>query len=181
MASRKKKVVTVNGEQRWVNPLRDHADILWTRQRGFCWICGEMMVRKAMKNGNGSHDEMHATIDHLVPLSQGGSNDISNLALAHYKCNCLRGKNILQPLGKRISALELDLTKTKDELEKMISDSAVWAVKESKYKRELKLAHSMFSALRSSRDKAVNEMLRERNKTCKCWWCRLVSKLTNSH
>ncbi|WP_367179845.1 HNH endonuclease [uncultured Paraglaciecola sp.] len=28
-----------------------------------------------------------ATIEHLVPMSFGGSNDLSNLRLAHKRCN----------------------------------------------------------------------------------------------
>lgn len=35
-----------------------------------------------------------ATLDHIVPLSKGGTNDISNLQLAHKKCNWEKGDTI---------------------------------------------------------------------------------------
>lgn len=33
-----------------------------------------------------------ASIDHLVPVADGGSNDATNLALAHLACNIRRGR-----------------------------------------------------------------------------------------
>lgn len=38
------------------------------------------------------------TIDHFVPLSRGGSNDISNLRLSCYKCNELKGSTEFKSL-----------------------------------------------------------------------------------
>lgn len=101
-----RRVVTVGGKKVYVNPLKSHKEILWERQNGRCWICGEQMIKTAMKNSDGSHDDMHATIDHLRTQADGGSDDISNLALAHYKCNCLRGRNNFQGLGKQLVASE---------------------------------------------------------------------------
>jgi hypothetical protein len=34
-----------------------------------------------------------ATIEHIVPRSMGGSNDIENLALACYRCNTIKSSN----------------------------------------------------------------------------------------
>jgi len=34
------------------------------------------------------------TIDHVIPLSRGGSNDLSNLRPACYKCNLEKGDKI---------------------------------------------------------------------------------------
>lgn len=39
-----------------------------------CWFCGEQMGRDC-------------TIEHLVPQSRGGGNDMANLVLAHESCN----------------------------------------------------------------------------------------------
>jgi hypothetical protein len=36
-----------------------------------------------------------ATIDHIMPKSKGGSNDMSNLQLAHFDCNNKKGDKIL--------------------------------------------------------------------------------------
>ena len=33
------------------------------------------------------------TIDHIIPLAEGGSNDLSNLALACFHCNRRKGRN----------------------------------------------------------------------------------------
>lgn len=35
------------------------------------------------------------TLDHVVPRSRGGSDDPSNLRCAHFRCNCLRGDQLL--------------------------------------------------------------------------------------
>lgn len=177
-SSHSRKIVTLNGKQHYINPLKSHKEVLWVRQNGRCWICGEMMAKNPMKNRDGSHDGRHATIDHLIPQSQGGSDNVNNLALACYTCNCLRGRNILKPLGARLNELEIELYEAKNEVNRLTAEYALWTVKETKYVRDLKLAARMFSSLRLSRDKAVNEMLRERRKVCKCWWCYLFRKTT---
>jgi 5-methylcytosine-specific restriction protein A len=41
-----------------------------------CWLCGK----------HGAN-----TVDHVIPLSHGGTNDISNLKPAHKRCNSSRG------------------------------------------------------------------------------------------
>lgn len=51
-----------------------------------CHIC-----RRLVKMSLSGMDPQGPTLDHLVPLSQGGPNDPSNLALAHRKCNLKRG------------------------------------------------------------------------------------------
>ena len=47
-----------------------------------CWIC---------------HRPGATTIDHLVPLQLGGTNDPTNLAPAHVGCNSARGTRPLLP------------------------------------------------------------------------------------
>ena len=47
------------------------------RQHGcVCGICGDDIVRLK-----------YATLDHIIPKSRGGSDDITNLQLAHEWCN----------------------------------------------------------------------------------------------
>ena|SRR5882724_2642956 len=41
-------------------------------------------------------DNRKATVDHLVPQSQGGSNDISNLVPSCRQCNASKGANSLE-------------------------------------------------------------------------------------
>ena len=62
-------------------------DLLRWRDGDQCWLCRGVIL---------FWPERHAllgcvTIDHLVPLAEGGTNDEWNLRLAHYKCNHVRG------------------------------------------------------------------------------------------
>jgi 5-methylcytosine-specific restriction endonuclease McrA len=56
---------------------RRHLPALLEAQRGLCFHCGY------------GHDDM--TIDHVQPLSRGGSNDVGNLVAACRPCNTRRG------------------------------------------------------------------------------------------
>lgn len=48
---------------------------VYAKCNGVCAICGKPVKFKKM------------TVDHIVPLSKGGTNDIANLQLAHLTCN----------------------------------------------------------------------------------------------
>lgn len=50
-----------------------------------CGICGQP-VDKSLKYPN----PMSPTVDHIIPCSRGGSDDLDNLQLAHRKCNRLK-------------------------------------------------------------------------------------------
>lgn len=51
-----------------------------------CHICG-----KSVDMSRSGLAKWGPTIDHLVPVSHGGTNDPGNLALAHRQCNTVRG------------------------------------------------------------------------------------------
>ena len=55
---------------------------LW-EESNLCGICGKQLP---------SFDR--STLDHIIPLSWGGTCDKSNLQLAHLKCNNLKGDKI---------------------------------------------------------------------------------------
>jgi 5-methylcytosine-specific restriction endonuclease McrA len=40
-----------------------------------CWVCGEHVLRES------------ATLEHIQPLSEGGSSHLDNLAISHDQCN----------------------------------------------------------------------------------------------
>jgi len=46
-----------------------------------CYVCG-----KHVKEGN-------ATLEHIIPLSLGGSDEMDNLSISHYQCNQARGND----------------------------------------------------------------------------------------
>ena len=51
---------------------------LFIEQGGLCPYCGKLLYASF---------EDQPSVDHMVPLSRGGRNDISNIALAHLSCN----------------------------------------------------------------------------------------------
>jgi 5-methylcytosine-specific restriction endonuclease McrA len=67
---------------------RDHAAgsrfnpvIIGDRDGWVCHLCGKKVRRE------------DASIDHLIPVADGGPNILSNVALAHMRCNARRGRN----------------------------------------------------------------------------------------
>ena len=61
---------------------------LYERDGGWCRLCGLAVNRK------GNNPLQRATIDHVVPKSKGGKNDLENLQLAHAECNFLKGNSL---------------------------------------------------------------------------------------
>lgn len=58
-----------------------------------CFFCGTLMT------------EEEATIEHLIPLSRGGSNLDDNLALAHQSCNLAAGAApLMEKIRKHVAA-----------------------------------------------------------------------------
>jgi 5-methylcytosine-specific restriction endonuclease McrA len=56
------------------------------RDGWMCWLCGLPVDPESPQ-----HADESASLDHVEPLSQGGSNSIHNLRIAHRACNTLRG------------------------------------------------------------------------------------------
>lgn len=57
---------------------------LLARDGNSCHYCDDVM---GLPKENGRHYPEEITVDHVVPKSLGGSNFLSNLVLACYKCN----------------------------------------------------------------------------------------------
>jgi 5-methylcytosine-specific restriction endonuclease McrA len=77
----------------------------WARMRALvkregshvCWLCG-----KAIDMGLPYNHKWGWTIDHVLPLSMGGSAlDMDNLREAHRSCNSSRGNRDKGPIPKR--------------------------------------------------------------------------------
>src|SRR5665647_1750114 len=56
----------------------DELNALFEQQEGFCFYCGELLYASF---------ETTFHIDHKIPLSRGGSNNIENIALSCAACN----------------------------------------------------------------------------------------------
>lgn len=72
------------------------------RDGDLCWIC-----RRAMDFKGSAVGPEFATIDHVLPRSQGGSHDIDNLRLAHRRCNLARADGRMTPLRAGEHDLEM--------------------------------------------------------------------------
>lgn len=57
---------------------------LWRRGKHACYRCGERIATVE-----------EATLDHVVPMIQGGADNLSNLALSHDQCNQDHGHSLL--------------------------------------------------------------------------------------
>lgn len=64
------------------------------RDRFMCQLCGK---RVAMKQGV-PHPNA-PTIDHVVPVSEGGDDTRANVQLAHFRCNSVKGPRGSQQLA----------------------------------------------------------------------------------
>ena len=47
-----------------------------------CFVCGRHVKEK------------NATLEHIIPVSKGGTDDMENLAISHYQCNQRRGNEV---------------------------------------------------------------------------------------
>lgn len=62
---------------------------VWERDGGVCGICLELI-----DPGLKWPDRMSTTLDHVIPLSRGGTHEPGNVQLAHAVCNCRKNDRI---------------------------------------------------------------------------------------
>ena len=55
------------------------------KQKGKCAICRTPFVKHSAS--------LYETIDHIIPMSHGGTHFIANLQLVHYACNQRKGNS----------------------------------------------------------------------------------------
>jgi 5-methylcytosine-specific restriction endonuclease McrA len=82
---------------------------LYNDQKGMCHLCGLPMTihrRDGVKNIPPSF----ATFDHIIPASEGGIAHISNLRLAHRRCNNGRNSRPLIEIAYEADAGEREET-----------------------------------------------------------------------
>jgi 5-methylcytosine-specific restriction endonuclease McrA len=62
--------------------------ILRDRDKGMCWLCDKPVEDVAVPHPSAP------TIDHVIPIAKGGQHLYSNVRLAHFICNSVRGANV---------------------------------------------------------------------------------------
>lgn len=80
--SPKRRAIMAKGEQINHTEVYDAHD--WV-----CHLCGGYISPLAKKD-----DWMRVTLDHVVPLSRGGTHTWDNVAPAHWKCNMAKGNDV---------------------------------------------------------------------------------------
>lgn len=60
------------------------------RDRWLCHICGKATKRNAVVP-----DLMAPVLDHVIPISRGGTHEPANVRTAHYSCNSRKYNNFL--------------------------------------------------------------------------------------
>lgn len=59
---------------------------IWERDGGACQLCGEPIT-----------DPKQRSIDHIIPISRGGTHEPANVQLAHRVCNSRKGNRLQMP------------------------------------------------------------------------------------
>lgn len=78
--------------------LSTFGDVLAMQQGGwFCHYCGKPIIKRINHNMANS-----ATVDHMHPISKGGSNSLRNMVLACHPCNAEKGNMLYQDFIRRI-------------------------------------------------------------------------------
>lgn len=75
---------------------------LFKRDNGICWLCGkkcnyEDKQYKISKNGRNylATGPNYPSVDHVIPLSKGGTHTWDNVKLAHKSCNSKKYNKII--------------------------------------------------------------------------------------
>lgn len=63
---------------------------LYMRDGGVCHICG-----KQVNMNTNTNDDEYGSIDHLIPLSKGGTHTWGNVSLAHRRCNTIKSNRVM--------------------------------------------------------------------------------------
>ncbi|SRR6266498_193148 len=68
--------------------------LTWQKSGGICKLCNLWMPPPEINMG----ESLRFTIDHTIPKSKGGTNDLENLEGAHQYCNNFKQDTLLEEL-----------------------------------------------------------------------------------
>lgn len=74
---------------------KEERKIIYDKADGRCELCGQRLLFQDM------------TLDHIIPLSMGGADEMENLQSSCYACNQLKDNFILEKFMERISLIYL--------------------------------------------------------------------------
>ena len=69
---------------------------LFNNSNGICYLCGKPCDWDDIVNGNAG--DSYPSIDHVIPLSKGGTHTWDNVKLAHRSCNLVKRDSIYAPV-----------------------------------------------------------------------------------
>lgn len=55
-----------------------------SRDRDRCWLCNQRVA------------QAERTLDHVIPIARGGRHILSNVRLAHRRCNSAKGTKLIE-------------------------------------------------------------------------------------
>lgn len=99
--SRRKPIKYYSPKRRAVYEQGDDINhyVLFEMHGWICCLCRQK-VNKHLRHPN----FMAATVEHLIPISMGGTHTWDNVAVSHAKCNFDRGNSLLKDSSGIISA-----------------------------------------------------------------------------
>ena len=96
---RKKKRIKQNGRIDYGVTLTK----LIKRDKGICQICGQACNEQDYaidKEGNFITGKLYPSLDHIIPVSKGGTHTWDNVQLAHHYCNSIKNDNVYSTVEK---------------------------------------------------------------------------------
>src|SRR5690348_1238381 len=88
-----KRASTKTNPKGWLLGRRRLRAAVWDKTGGLCWYCG-----------NPTNPYRDFSVDHFVPVKNGGAHLISNLVPSCRRCNGLKGCGSLEELRQKLGA-----------------------------------------------------------------------------
>lgn len=80
--------VACSHKKRWRKFSKQARELIMIRDRGICQLCNKPVLDEPWDNK--TFQPLYPSLDHIKPRAKGGSNDFSNLQLAHVICNSMK-------------------------------------------------------------------------------------------